>query len=176
MSGCRNISVGKFCCKKTLQSLQAVSRCCGIDFCAESPCCFLQQCACARTEIPKPNFFSAGLKLPSADSTFISKEYGHALVQPVRKAVVKLPFGLTFHRIPDKIFLRQHNARCTRKEQADDVFQSSGTQRKIAAFIPYFSYICSDYCSCRRSVCPVCLCFRHRHRPDFTCTDRKYRR
>lgn len=60
--------------------------------------------ACAQTEIPKPNFFSAGLKLPSADSTFISKEYGHALVQPVRKAVVKLPFGLTFHRIPDKIF------------------------------------------------------------------------
>jgi len=44
MSGCRIISVGKFCCKKTLQSLQAVSRCCGIDFCAESPCCFLQQC------------------------------------------------------------------------------------------------------------------------------------
>lgn len=113
--------------------------------------------ACAQTEIPKPNFFSAGLKLPSADSTFISKEYRHALVQPVRKAVVRLPFGLTFHRIPDKIFLRQHNARCTRKEQADDVFQGSGTQRKIAAFIPYFSYICSDYCSCA-AVFALCAC------------------
>lgn len=74
MSGCRNISVGKFCCKRRCNYFRLYLAAAALIF-APSHIAVSYNNALALELKFRNQTFSAGLKLPSADSTFISKEY-----------------------------------------------------------------------------------------------------